>query len=504
MYRLIDKITQEKYSKVFDTLFWLSVIIFSLIYSFMSVRIHNSFETYGWDLGVFDHGIWQWSQFKIPFSSFHDLPWLADHFHLTLLLLVPFYWIYQNVRTLIVLQAVITCLGAVPVYLLSKKVSKNNLFSLVISLGFLVFYSLQWHTFSGFHELALLPITLGFTLYFWETKNSKLYWIFFILALFVKEETGLLLGTFGLWSILTDRKRWKQGLTSILLGWGVAVVLIGFVMPWIAGGAYRHAGFGSAGNSFFDVIEKIIRNPLFLFKAFIDSPVKIKTMFTTFWPWAFLPIFAPSTLLLSLEQFATRFVDYEKVIRWTPFFAYSLPMATIMAWGSIYGFRNLMSRIRKNIKIFLGVAIPVAFLALIIGEQILLHAPINSLFKQAFYRKEKWMDNNLKVLKCVPPRVSVSAQNNLAPWLSERERIKVFPEGLTNGYEYIVADLHSGQSENSFFYIGRENTKKIIGDLLSQKIYKIVCQEGDAIVLRKASGDINRLKYDFPLDIYEK
>ncbi|MFV1917591.1 MAG: DUF2079 domain-containing protein, partial [Patescibacteria group bacterium] len=338
-------------NKKLHYLAWALIFLFAAIYAFMSINKHRLFETYGWDLGVFDHGIWQWSQFRIPYSSFHDLPWLADHFHPILILIVPFYWIFPNVNVLVAIQAVLTAFGAVPLYYLSKKVTKHRLFGLVLVAGYLLFYSLQWHTFSGFHATAFLPLTLGGVLYFWETKNKKYYWASFTLALLVKEDVGLLLAAFGLWALLSDRYRWRQALLTIILGIAYTFFLVGFVMPAIGEGYYRHSGLGQLGETPSEVVFSVVKNPLLLIKAFIDSPTKIRTMFITFWPWGFLPIFAPTTLILAFEQFASRFLDYAKIIRWTPYFAYSLPMATIMAWGTIYGFNNLVNFLGKKMRL---------------------------------------------------------------------------------------------------------------------------------------------------------
>src|SRR3990167_290836 len=116
------KIKKLTFSKT-DVLVIATVIIFSIIYALMSIVKHNSFQTFGWDLAVFDHGIWQWAHFKIPYSSFHDLPWLADHFHLILITLAPFYWIWSDVRVLLIVQAFLVSFGALPLYYLSKKVT---------------------------------------------------------------------------------------------------------------------------------------------------------------------------------------------------------------------------------------------------------------------------------------------------------------------------------------------------------------------------------------------
>lgn len=279
------------------------VAFFAVLYSFMSVRRHLLFETMGWDLSIFDQGIWYWSKFKIPYSSFHDLPWLADHFHLALSLLAPFYWIYSSAMTLVVLQAVLVCLGAIPLYLLAIKITNHKPFALWIVFSYLLFFSLQWFIFSGFHELALLPVTLGFVFYFWETRQSKLYWFSLILCLLVKEEIGLLIFAFGVYGFLSDRKRKLQSILTMFFGLVTTVFLVEYLMPQLASGAYRHSGYGLYGDSFSKVIINILKNPLLLFNVFTDSPVKLNTIFVTAWPWGFLPLFSPLNLILVVEQF---------------------------------------------------------------------------------------------------------------------------------------------------------------------------------------------------------
>ncbi len=502
---LLDQ-DEEKGNKLTNLLYIIQILLFGLIYSFMSLNNHRLFETFGWDLAVFNQGVWQWSKFRIPYSSFHDLPWLADHFHLILVTLAPLYWIFPTAKTLLVTQAWLTVAGAIPIYLLSRKVISYKPFSLVLSFAYLTFYSLQWHTFSGFHELAFLPLTLGFTLYFWHTKNTRNYWISLLLTLLVKEEIGFLLAAIGIWEIFDDRKRYKQALLTIALSILYSLFLVSFLMPRLAGGNYRHSGFGKYGNTIIEVATSVAKNPLIIPSSFIDSPVKVNTMLVTFWPWLFLPIFSPTTIIPIIEQLASRFLDYEKIIRWTPYFAYSLPMATLMAWGSIYGTRNIF-RLLKKFKLEkrkVAIILSLILFITILLEDIVLHAPINSLFKKAYYRTEEWMINNNKVINCVPEKVSISAQNNLAPHLSPREHIKVFPEGLRSNYDYIIVDLHKGQSENSFHFLGSEKTNIIIDDLLENDFYNIVCRSGDAMLLERKVSLEDKLNYPFLIEIKEK
>src|ERR1700704_3553054 len=72
-----------------------------LTYSALSVLRHESYHSYGFDLGLFDQVIWNTTQGR-PFESTmgHGIPvphsHLGDHFSPILWLLVPFYSAFQH------------------------------------------------------------------------------------------------------------------------------------------------------------------------------------------------------------------------------------------------------------------------------------------------------------------------------------------------------------------------------------------------------------------------
>src|SRR3989344_3723673 len=88
---------------VFLLLFW--VIALSFAYSLLSVTRHNHFESGGFDLGIYDQGVWLYSQFQIPYSTIKERFILGDHLTLTLPLLAPLFYVWDDVRILLIFQA---------------------------------------------------------------------------------------------------------------------------------------------------------------------------------------------------------------------------------------------------------------------------------------------------------------------------------------------------------------------------------------------------------------
>src|SRR3989344_3280704 len=107
------------------------------VYSFISVAKHYHFQTFAWDLSFFDELIWKFSQGIEPTSSLVPLHVLGDHFQPIILLFSFPYLIWNDVRVLLVGQAMIASISVYPVYLLARRVLKKSYIALAISVAFL-------------------------------------------------------------------------------------------------------------------------------------------------------------------------------------------------------------------------------------------------------------------------------------------------------------------------------------------------------------------------------
>ncbi len=101
---------------------YLMVLFFILLYSMISLLKHMNFQSHGWDLGIFDQHTWQLSNFEFGFNTVRMVPSLwGDHFHPIFFLVAPAYWIWSDARMLLIYQAVIVALGALPVFYVVKR-----------------------------------------------------------------------------------------------------------------------------------------------------------------------------------------------------------------------------------------------------------------------------------------------------------------------------------------------------------------------------------------------
>src|SRR3989338_10660871 len=91
------------------------LVIYSIAFSFLSIRNHDLYQTFGWDLGFFDQLMWQAARGNLNFvSTIGDINLLGDHFQPVLYLLAPLYWIWDDVRILLIAQAFLVTSATVP------------------------------------------------------------------------------------------------------------------------------------------------------------------------------------------------------------------------------------------------------------------------------------------------------------------------------------------------------------------------------------------------------
>jgi hypothetical protein len=57
---------------------------------------HARFGSFGFDLGIFDQGVWLLSRLRDPFVTIRGLPLFGDHASYILVLVAPLYWLWAD------------------------------------------------------------------------------------------------------------------------------------------------------------------------------------------------------------------------------------------------------------------------------------------------------------------------------------------------------------------------------------------------------------------------
>ena len=92
-------------------------LIAAVAYASISVYRHDVFASGAFDLGVQDQTVWGYSRLEmIPNTVEMIRNLLGDHFHPILMTIAPLYWIWDDVRVLLIVQAVLIAAGGIPIF----------------------------------------------------------------------------------------------------------------------------------------------------------------------------------------------------------------------------------------------------------------------------------------------------------------------------------------------------------------------------------------------------
>jgi len=194
------------------------VLGYGVLMSYLSIRRYSAFAA-SYDLANADQTVWNtaYGKFFALTGRQVSVSRLQFHADFIFILLAPFYWLWNDVRMLLVLQSMLIGLGAVPIFLLARKVLKKEYAGLVLAVAYLLNPGVLWTNMYDFHGVSLVMPFLLFLFYFVYVKKWKWVWFFAVLSMMTKENVGLFVGMLGLGMVLL-RKNIKQGLGLFLVG----------------------------------------------------------------------------------------------------------------------------------------------------------------------------------------------------------------------------------------------------------------------------------------------
>ncbi|KKP88968.1 MAG: hypothetical protein UR93_C0005G0024 [Berkelbacteria bacterium GW2011_GWA2_35_9] len=481
-------------SKIKKIVWWLVVIIGVLIFLLISCLPLTTFNAPASDVGLFNQVFYNYSRFITPYSTIRGVTHIwADHFHPTIMLLVPFYWLFKSPITLLILQALIAVSGIIPLYLVINKLTKNYWLSLTAMLVFVLYPGLQMALSFGFYPENMAPALFLWAFWFLINNNIWKYFLFLILWIGLKESIPLHAFMLGIFIYFWGKdlrfnlniKRYK--LTAIAT---IIISIVWFLLatkiiipahaqdfyPWAKTSAsnYIYANnYQDFGSSFPQIAKSILTNPLHTFYVFFHPDLKLYTLLKiiiSFGGLILVPISIIAFPMFGENFLSSRFVQYN----WN--FHYQAQFSAILALSAILSIYYLFKRYQKPKIIIFGA---VYLLSASLLTSLFLRSPFIGL--KNFRLSQLVLDREIiEPLKIIPAQASVSAQNTLAPILSGRDTIYLFPR--VDGAEYIVL-----VPQLSRYPLTDDEYQTISnGYLNGGDNYKIVIRNEKIIILRKS------------------
>src|SRR3989441_1313948 len=409
-------------------------LVAATAYAAISIDRHNHFASNAFDLGVQDQTVWGYSRLQIIPNTVEMIPnLLGDHFHPILMAIAPLYWIWDDARVLLVVQAALLAVAGLPIFWWARE-RLGLLAAIAIEAAYLVFWGVLSGVIYDFHHIAFAVPAISFGLYAVLTNRNRLFWAMLALGLLTRENVALTFAAIGVY-IAVVQHRWRLGAAVIAICAAWFAALIEVIMPAIAGAPYGHWTYGALGSGPGSALLHIIRHPVSSLRLLVDNPIKRKLWGGILGAWLLLPLISPISIV-AIPTLLERLWSSNPAL-WNASFHYSLVIAPILAFAAIDGLARLQHRLslpRWRGRIGVGVS-----LALLAAGLTLSFGVVRPLDELATYISGSQASTVQSCLPSIPRDASVSASNKLLPHLSHRREIYLLT--MKSDADYIAIDL---------------------------------------------------------------
>lgn len=385
-------------------------------FALLSVEIHRGYGTSGFDIGLYDQGLWLLSRFEAPFVTIMGRHLFGDHTSFILLLLVPLYWVVPGPSTLLVVQSLVMALGAIPVYLLGLRRLGSPFAATVLGGAFLLHPALAWSNLENYHPDSFLVPLMALAIYAAVEWRPRIFLVASALALLVKEDAVLIVLPLALW--VAARRDRRIGLALGAASIAYAAFAMNVVMRSLIGvptlNAWRIPFGGVRG-----LLEAIVRRPGEV-AAYLTSGGR---------PWYVWQMVAPTGLvfLVRAEIAATGILVlasnvvstflYQHVIR----YHYSMAILPALALGTVYAIGEIRRPVWRHAAITV-VAAAALWTSYLWGPYIFSRNEVPH-WRPSHPRVQEYEEAK----RAIPADAVVSAHYGLVPHIAHRTRIYMWP-----------------------------------------------------------------------------
>jgi len=424
-------LTQRKLitQRLIPLLPYILCLLFFVAYSTLSIVRHEHYQSFGYDLGINDQVVWQYSRFHAPITSIDHIVYnskLNVHIELIYALIAPFYWIWSNPLMLLLLQAAVVCFSGLAIYLLAKRYKLHPWLQLALLLSYLLFYGVQNALWFGVHSATFEAAFIAWFIYFLISHRNKWAIVFFLLAITGKENVAGMTFLISLVYFLITKR--KAGISFAAASLLYLFFVFGIYFPYFVKGGYSFAN----PHGLFSQLD-----PRLLF----NTGEKMQVYLYTLLSYGFLPLLNPFYLIPAFGNLASYFILGNSVTTAQGLFLqYRIELAPLMSWATIATIARYKRLNTKPIALYIIVS------ALLV--QYLLHLPLSYLTKQWFWDDPPAIKTlNITIQDYLPKDASVVSQDNITPHISQRDNIYMFYPEIKN----FPKDSPCGQIQCNWF-----------------------------------------------------
>ncbi len=416
-------------------------LVYIVVFSKLAFDQHAAIRTHQADLGQIDQAIWNSSQGRFLEFTKDDRQSvrLTDHVEPIFVLISPVFWLWDDVRALLLLQVVFVAVGAWPLYALARRKTTPDL-ALALAAAYFLAPPLQSALLTDFHAI---PLAVPFILWaFWAVEARR--WVQFAAAVLllaaVKEEAALLaagLGLWALWRAVRQRAQHEAG-SAPNRGWAVGLALMVIALGWfvlatfvivpayavevygVDASIYFHR-YGALGDSLADILKSLITRPGLVAQILLE-PARIRYLLSLFAAFGLLSLAGLDVILLCLPLLLANLLSAYPA-QYYGEFHYTAPLVPYFAVAAAYGAGRLL-RLRAPNRLLIVWLLAWAVVVYGLAGR----GPLGGRYEPAPIEAHHRLLN--RFTDQLPPGAAVTATAAVHPHISHRRFAYPFPNGL--------------------------------------------------------------------------
>lgn len=383
---------------------------------------HARFSTYGFDLGIYDQGVWLLSQLKEPFVTVRGLHLFGHHVNAVLVIIAPFYRLGGGPELLLVVQVLAQASGAVAVYLLARDRLEARWLGVAMAGALLLNPTYQFLAWEYFHPDALAMAPLLFAYWAARAQRWTWFWVGAVLAMACKEDAALAVLVLGILIALRGHRRIGVFASFFALAWYLVATRV--VIPAITGlPPFYDSFFPQFGTSGIDIARGAVTHPGTTLKIALGED-RLTYLSMMLVPLALLPLFALPTFSIGVPMLMVNLLNVLSFTRDYRFHYSALVVAAgILATVEAIAWLGSTKNARRGL---VGLTLLAA-----LGSSVAWGAsPIATNFRAPgiwALEDDARQGARRRALAIIPQGDPVSAAYNFVPHLTHRERIYEFP-----------------------------------------------------------------------------
>jgi uncharacterized membrane protein len=381
------------------------------------------------DLAIYSQVVWNTAHGQPFRCSLLPLTenYLGNHFSPFLALFVPLYLVWPDPRVLLLAQVIISALAVWPLFWFSRERLPTPWAGVLLSAAFLLCPALHHQSLDDFHGIAVGTAVVMWAFFALLSRRDLLLFCILPLMVLVREDLPLLIIMMGLYAFFVQRRR---SLGAVLFLGGItlsALVLLVLIPAFRGGQEFVYTDYYDyLGDSPLALMRTLVLRPrVWLSRVFY--PPKILLAVQLLLPVAFLPILAPSVILLGGSALAyLLLVDFPFRQIYVLDGQNQAVLIPVVYFGTVLGLERLVRWLgpRWNAR---RVALASSVLVLLLSIlSLAVWGPLSDPAKRAEFRVDEQSRAERDLLSLIPPDAGVVADDRFAATLSTREGFFIF------------------------------------------------------------------------------